>query len=75
MNIVDLYNLCIYYDSLLYPLSDYSRCFNKLNEIYNCKKIDIFKDNYEIDLVINLSLFSVQNTFYQTWHLIITMVR
>jgi len=49
--IVDLYNLCIDTDYLLYPYSDYKRCFNKANDIYSCNIIRKNKNSYEKEMV------------------------
>jgi len=50
--IIDLYNLCIDTDYILYPNSDYKRCFNKLNNIYSCNIIRPFLNNYDKEMVI-----------------------
>lgn len=50
--IIDLYNLCIDTDYILYPKSNYKRCFDKLNSIYSCNIIKQFNNNYEKEMVI-----------------------
>lgn len=55
--IIELYNLCIDTDYILYPNSDYGRCFNKLNSIYSCNLIKPFLSNYDKDMVNLLLIY------------------
>ena len=49
--IIDLYNLCIDTDYLLYPNSSYNRCFKKLNSIYSCNVILPYTEKYDKEMV------------------------
>jgi len=49
--IIDLYNLCIETDHILYPNSDYKRCFNKSNNIYSCNLLRPYLTKYDKEMV------------------------
>jgi len=51
--VVDMYNLCIDTDYILYPNSNYLRCFNKFDSIYSCNVVKTYKDQYFKDMVKN----------------------
>lgn len=42
--ITQMYNACIDSDNLLYPFSDYKRCFNKNNAMFFCNKLGTYTD-------------------------------
>lgn len=50
-NIVDMYNLCIDTDYILYPNSKYKRCFNVNNDIYSCNIKKLVSDKYDQKMV------------------------
>ena len=50
-NIIDMYNLCIDTDYLLYPNSNYKRCFESDNDIYSCNIKKIVSDPYSLKMV------------------------
>jgi hypothetical protein len=51
LKILDMYNLCIDTDYLLYPNSKYKRCFNVDNDIYSCNVKKLVKDPYSLKMV------------------------
>jgi hypothetical protein len=50
-DIIDMYNLCIDTDYLLYPNSNYKRCFSIGNDIYSCNEKKIEKNLYSQRMV------------------------
>jgi hypothetical protein len=51
--ITQMYNTCIDADNLLFPHSDYNKCFSENNSIYFCNKIEKYNDK-EKELVSNI---------------------
>jgi len=41
LRVVDLYNTCIDSDNVLYPHSNYRKCFSPKNTVYVCSKISL----------------------------------
>lgn len=52
-DIVDMYNLCIDTDYLLYPESNYKRCFNRENDIFSCNEKKMERNLYNQEIVNN----------------------
>jgi hypothetical protein len=50
--VTQLYNLCIDSDNMLYPESNYQRCFSPENALYMCSKFDKYdeKDSKQVNL-------------------------
>ena len=56
--IVDVYNTCLDSDNILYPDSNYKRCFNPRNVLYVCSEIEKL-DKIEQNLCSNFTLPSI----------------
>jgi len=55
LKILDMYNLCIDTDNILYPNSKYQRCFNEKNDISSCNINKLVTDSFSQKMVkINL---------------------
>lgn len=40
----EMYNTCIDADNLIYPNSNYRKCYSKSNTIYSCNKVERYSD-------------------------------